>query len=169
MRWPILDLQRKKFTKLVSLGFKRHARQGRGLDGGRDDGANLIKQWPVLGMYQPDAIATFRDDGHTYLVTANEGDVREYTGLNAAGNEAVEIEDITLDPVAFPDWATIQSRPLGIGRLKVTASTATPTATVISTSSSRSGRARSQSGRKTEISCSTAATISSRLPPPRTR
>ncbi len=116
----ILDLQRKKFTKLASLGFKRHARQGRGLDGGRDDGANLIKQWPVLGMYQPDAIATFRDDGHTYLVTANEGDVREYTGLNAAGNEAVEIEDITLDPVAFPDWATIQSRPLGIGRLKVT-------------------------------------------------
>lgn len=29
-------------------------------------------------------------------------------------------QDITLDPVAFPDWATIQSRPLGIGRLKVT-------------------------------------------------
>jgi hypothetical protein len=118
--FAILDLRRKKITKLVSLGFKKHSRQGRGLDGGRDDGANLIKQWPVLGMYQPDAIATFRHGGDTYLVTANEGDVREYPGLNAAGTEAIEIEDITLDPVAFPDWATIQSRPLGIGRLKVT-------------------------------------------------
>jgi hypothetical protein len=71
-------------------------------------------------MYQPDAIATFREDGRTYLVTANEGDVREYDGLNAAGNEAVEIEDIALDPDAFPDAATLKSRTDGIGRLKVT-------------------------------------------------
>jgi hypothetical protein len=118
--FAIVDLKQKKVTSLVPLGFKRHARRGNGLDGGRDDGANKIARWPVLGMYLPDAIATFRENGETYLVTANEGDVREYPGLNAAGTEAVEIEDITLDPVAFPDWATIQSRSLGIGRLKVT-------------------------------------------------
>ncbi len=71
--------------------------RGNGLDGGRDDGGNKIATWPVLGMYQPDAIAAFSDRGETFLVTANEGDVREYDGLNAAGNEAVEIEDIVLD------------------------------------------------------------------------
>ena len=116
----MIDLKRKKVTSLVALGFKRHAIRGNGLDGGRDDGGNKIARWPLLGMYQPDAIAAFRDKGETFLVTANEGDVREYDGLNAAGNEAVEIEDITLDPDAFPDAATIQSRELGIGRLKVT-------------------------------------------------
>ena len=50
----------------------------------------------------PTRSPTFTDKGTTFLVTANEGDVREYAGLNAAGIEAVEIEDIALDPVAFP-------------------------------------------------------------------
>ncbi len=116
----VVDLKKKEVTKLVGLGFKNHSRVGRGLDGGRDDGAIAIKQWPIRGMYQPDAIASFKHKGDTYLVTANEGDVREYSGLNDAGEESVEIEDIVLDPVAFPDAATIRSRPAGIGRLKVT-------------------------------------------------
>jgi 2',3'-cyclic-nucleotide 2'-phosphodiesterase / 3'-nucleotidase / 5'-nucleotidase len=116
----VIDLKDKKVTKLVGLGFKDHSRAGRGLDGGRDDGANAIKQWPIRGMYQPDAIAAFKHEGDTFLVTANEGDVREYSGLNDAGEESIEIEDIVLDPTAFPDAATLQSRPDGIARLKVT-------------------------------------------------
>ncbi|HKY19987.1 MAG TPA: choice-of-anchor I family protein [Vicinamibacterales bacterium] len=116
----IIDLKQKTVTKLVGLGFKDHSQAGQGLDGGRDDGGNKIKTWPVLGMYLPDAIATLFSKGRTYLVTANEGDVREYAGLNTAGTEAVEIEDIPLDPTAFPNAATLQSRPLGIARLKVT-------------------------------------------------
>jgi hypothetical protein len=47
--------------------------------------------------------------------------VREYAGINAAGTEAVEIEDIPLDPTAFPQAGTLQHRTLGVGRLKVTA------------------------------------------------
>ena len=35
----------------------------------------------MLGMYQPDGIAAFTEKGQTFLVTANEGDVREYDGL----------------------------------------------------------------------------------------
>ena len=121
----ILDLQSRQFVKLVGLGFKDHSQSGSGLDGSRDDGANAIRTWPVLGIYQPDAVATFRHQGQTFLVTANEGDVREYEGLNAPkasdrDEEAVEIEDIALDPTAFPNAATLQSRAAGIGRLKVT-------------------------------------------------
>lgn len=40
-------------------------------------GAIHINNWPVKGMYQPDAIAHFAVDGETYLVTANEGDTRD--------------------------------------------------------------------------------------------
>jgi choice-of-anchor I-like protein len=118
----VLDLTAKTFTSLIALGYKDHSLDGNGLDGGRDDGAIRIRTWPVLGMYQPDGIATFQQQGATYLVTANEGDVREYPGLNAAGVESVEIEDILLDPTAFPPVVSgeLQSRPLGIGRLKVT-------------------------------------------------
>lgn len=58
-------------------------------------------------------------------MTANEGDVREYSGLNApkpssTDDESVEIEDIALDPLAFPKAAQLQDRAAGIGRLKVT-------------------------------------------------
>lgn len=121
----VVDLKAKAVTALVGLGFKDHSQAGRGLDGGRDDGVMAIRQWPIRGMYQPDAIAMFTHQGQTYLVTANEGDVREYDGLNApkttgTNDERVEIEDIALDPTAFPNAAVLTSRPAGIGRLKVT-------------------------------------------------
>ena len=119
----LIDLKENRVTRLVGLGFKDHSIEGAGLDGGRDDGANRILPWQVRGMYLPDAIASFRHGNETLLVTANEGDVREYAGLNAAGTEVVEIEDIALDPVAFPAAlaTTMKSRPNGIGRLKVSA------------------------------------------------
>jgi DNA-binding beta-propeller fold protein YncE len=121
----IVDLKQKVVTRLVGLGFKNHGEIGMGLDGGRDDGTIAIRRWPLRGMYQPDALATFKHQSDTYLVSANEGDVREYAGLNApkpnaTGDESVEIEDIRLDPTAFPNAATLQDRVLGIGRLKVT-------------------------------------------------
>ena len=116
----IVDLKAKAVTQLVGLGFKNHSLPGNGLDGNRDDRVIGIKPWPVWGMYHPDAIVTHRNGNTTYLITANEGDVREYAGL-PGGTEAVEIEDIVLDPVAFPQAATLRDRTLGVGRLKVTA------------------------------------------------
>ena len=112
-----IDLKARKVVALTGLGFKDHSVAGRGMDATKDNAA-LVKTWPVLGMYMPDAIATFKQGNQTFLVTANEGDVREYDGLNAAGNEAVEVEDITLDPVAFPTAALLKSGA-GIGKLKV--------------------------------------------------
>lgn len=121
----IVDLQARRLVGVRGLGYKNHGAPGAGLDAGRDDGTNLIRTWPVLGMYQPDAIAAFRVGGRTYLATANEGDVREYDGLDApkeddTDEEAVEVEDIVLDPNAFPDRELLQNRSEGIGRLNVT-------------------------------------------------
>jgi uncharacterized cupredoxin-like copper-binding protein len=117
----ILDLKQKKVTKLVALGFKDHSVSPNGLDAGVTDGVNIVTR-PVLGMYQPDAIAALHRGNRTYLVTANEGDVREYDGLDAPKDEdqdveSVEIEDIDLDPIAFPNAAALKA---AIGKLKVT-------------------------------------------------
>lgn len=109
-----IDLTTRKVIALRGLGFKDHSVAGRGLDASVD-GKALIVTRPVLGMYQPDAIATFRSGNQTYLVTANEGDVRDYDGFE----EAVEVEDITLDPIAFPDAVELK-KSQGIGKLKVT-------------------------------------------------
>lgn len=52
-----------------------------GLDASDRDNLINIRNWPLFGMYQPDAIASFRACGENYLVTANEGDARDYDGF----------------------------------------------------------------------------------------
>ena len=54
--------------------------QGARIYGPSSGPAIRIRRWPILGMYQPDAIASYRVGGQTYLVTANEGDTRDYQG-----------------------------------------------------------------------------------------
>ena len=76
-----------------------------GLDASDRDNKINIRQWPVKGLYLPDAIASYKSRSHTYLVTANEGDAREYSGFQ----EAVRIGSVDLDPVAFPDPAVRDS------------------------------------------------------------
>ena len=52
----ILDIEKSVFTQLVGLGFKDHRQKGVGLDASDQDGGINIANWPVLGIYQPDAI-----------------------------------------------------------------------------------------------------------------
>jgi DNA-binding beta-propeller fold protein YncE len=100
----VVDVASATVTQLLPLGFKDHAWLGYGLDPSdrdllRADGSTAgrvrIGSWPVLGMYQPDGIAAFSAGGQTWLVTANEGDVREYAGAN---NEASRVATLTLEP-----------------------------------------------------------------------
>lgn len=53
----------------------------RGLDASDRDNVLNIRNWPLYGMYQPDGIAAFKTRGNNYLITANEGDARDYTGF----------------------------------------------------------------------------------------
>jgi len=114
----ILDIKAGVFTRLVGLGFKNHSRRGRGLDASDSDGGINIAKWPVFGMYQPDAIETYRVGGVTYLVMINEGDTRAFTGLN----EEARVSALALDPTVFPTAATLQ-QPANLGRLTVTNAT----------------------------------------------
>ena len=66
-------------------------------------------------MYMPDAISSYTYRGRTYIVTANEGDSRDYDGFS----EEERVEDLVLDPTSFPDAATLQMEE-NLGRLKTT-------------------------------------------------
>jgi len=116
----VLDLRRERFTAVVGLGFKNHDAPGNGLDASDKDGALNIQRWPVFGMYQPDAIASFRVRGRTYLLTANEGDAREWGSYK----EEARIKDLLaagkIDP-ASPVAALGADAQLG--RLTVTTAT----------------------------------------------
>jgi hypothetical protein len=87
-----------------------------GLDASDRDSRINIKPWPVLGMYLPDAIGSYRVRGRSYFVTANEGDTRQdWPGLA----EEARVKDLKLDPIAFPTGATLRTDS-NLGRLKVT-------------------------------------------------
>lgn len=111
----ILDIQTGVVTAIVPLGFKDQNVAPNGLDASNDDDAINIANYPVLGMYQPDAIAAFEIDGETYLISANEGDSRDYDGFS----EEARIADLTLDATAFPNAAELQQDSV-LGRLLVT-------------------------------------------------
>ncbi|MBT9316550.1 choice-of-anchor I family protein [Leptothoe spongobia] len=111
----ILDLDTETFTAVKSLGFKDHSLKGNGFDASNEDGGINIQTHPVLGLYQPDAIATYTVNGETYVVTANEGDARDYDGFS----EEERVKDLILDPTAYPNADELQQDE-NLGRLKTT-------------------------------------------------
>lgn len=107
-----IDLATLKVTDILPLGTKDFAEDDNAIDPSDEDGI-AIRPVPVLGLYQPDAIASYVGaDGKTYWVTANEGDTRD--------GEEIRISDAELDPAAFPDAESLQSDE-ELGRLTVSA------------------------------------------------
>lgn len=111
----VVDLNEAKVTAIVGLGFKNHAFEGNGFDASNKDEAINIQSWPVKGMYQPDAIEFFTVGGSSYLVTANEGDARDYDGFS----EETRVGKLNLDADAFP-VADYFQEDAQLGRLKTT-------------------------------------------------
>ncbi|MDT0634799.1 choice-of-anchor I family protein [Spectribacter hydrogenoxidans] len=99
-----IDIATASVDALIALGFKDHSIPGNELDAGNNDDRVNIRSWPLMGMYMPDAIASFEVGGQTYYVTANEGDAREYDALV----EEVKVEDVGIDPDIFADAAFLE-------------------------------------------------------------
>lgn len=110
----VLNLVSGTFIDILPLGYKSHALSA--LDASDRDGRINIATYPNLfGMYQPDAIALYEVAGQTYIVTANEGDARDYDTFS----EEARVRDLALDPIAFPNAAELQADEV-LGRLTVT-------------------------------------------------
>ena len=124
----ILDIASSTVTDIVPLGFKDHSLADSGftsfdginnssnmMDASNRDGGINFDNWPTLGMYQPDAIAAYEANGNTYIISANEGDSRDYDGFSEEGR----VKDLALDAAVFPDAATLQLDE-NLGRIKTT-------------------------------------------------
>jgi YVTN family beta-propeller protein len=111
----VIDVATATVSGLVPLGLKDHSLARNSLDASNEDGAIRIANWPVFGMYMPDGVASFEAGGATYLVTANEGDARDYECYG----EEDRVSKVDLDPTAFPDAAFLQEDS-ELGRLKIT-------------------------------------------------
>ncbi|BFM13104.1 choice-of-anchor I family protein [Simiduia litorea] len=115
----LVDIATATVTHIVPLGYKDHSLQGMGFDGNKNDDFPNIMNQPIFGMYMPDSIAAYSFNGKTYLITANEGDGREYiyaadsATCTGAGHtdlgddeclayaDEVALEDLNLDTSVF--------------------------------------------------------------------
>lgn len=114
-----VNLTTNSITAIKALGFKNHNTLANAIDV-TNVGSNVnIANWPIKGMYLPDAISHFNVGGSEYLITANEGDARADYG--AANNEETTIGAATysLDPTAFP-FASVMKSNANLGKLKCT-------------------------------------------------
>jgi len=112
----VLDLASAQFTDLLPLGSQDWSAPGNEHDASDRDLAVSLRSWPVRALLLPDAIASYRFRGQTFLVTANEGDAREwgdYADVTRLGSATYP-----LCADAFPDAASLK-QPANLGRLNV--------------------------------------------------
>ena len=118
-----INIKTSTVENLFALGFKNHALKRNGIDASNDDDAINIRPWPVKGMYQPDAISNYSVLGFNFLVTANEGDARDYDEFSEEVRVGEEDDEgnklVLLDPETFPNSEMLQMDE-NLGRLKIT-------------------------------------------------
>ncbi|WP_428611887.1 choice-of-anchor I family protein [Shewanella sp.] len=113
----VIDIAQKQVISIWPLGEKDFGAAQNAIDASdKDDRVNLQAYLGVVGLYQPDTIASFQWHGSDFVVTANEGDSRDYAGFS----EEVRAADLLLDPNHL-QYAAAQDKTQ-LGCLKVTTS-----------------------------------------------
>jgi len=108
-----IDVVKAEVVDIFAAGYKDHSVEGNGLDASNKDDAINIRNWPVYGMYQPDAIDSFTIDDQLYLITANEGDARDFEEKRVG---KLELSDVFGTPAEIDELQEDEN----LGRLNVT-------------------------------------------------
>ena len=88
----VLDVASKTFEGVYPIGFENYSKTPIDID--KKDDAYAPKTYEgLMGIRMPDAIAAYTVGGETYLVTANEGDAREW-GDEDAGTFYLNEEEV---------------------------------------------------------------------------
>ncbi|MEM9667726.1 MAG: choice-of-anchor I family protein [Pseudomonadota bacterium] len=92
--FAVVDIEQVAVTEIISFGTVDHSIAGNEFDPNDDDGINIVNA-PVRGLRMPDAIAVYEVDGNVFMVTANEGDGREFEFEDpATGDDEVVFTDV---------------------------------------------------------------------------
>ena len=113
----VVDLESATVSGIFALGMIDHFVSGNEIDpSDKDNFTAKIRKHKALGMFLPDAIASYQVGGQTYLVTANEGDSRDYDNFS----EEIRAEDLPAEGFVFAGGKGLIKNPKMLGRLKTT-------------------------------------------------
>lgn len=126
----VLDLSTKQFTSVHDLGEIDHSLPGFALDASDKDGAASLKNLPTLGMFMPDGMSTYTVNGKTYILTANEGDAKDYDGFSEEARVADLADRLSLNASHYGGFSQEELDAMmetltadeQLGRLKTTTS-----------------------------------------------
>jgi hypothetical protein len=104
--YAIVDLTVPVVTQIVPFGLKDHSIPSNSLDTSDEPDFIFNASWPIFGMYMPDGIDYYNVGGTAYLVTANEGDAREYDTFEE--ERKLDDADYNLDPTVFPNASILE-------------------------------------------------------------
>jgi hypothetical protein len=110
-----INLANNAINYVKALGTKNHNLLNNSFDVSNVTKGINLSNFPVKGLYLPDAISSYSVNGVNYLVTANEGDSRAYAGFS----EEKRIGTLTLDPTKFPNSGDLKNNYV-LGRLNAT-------------------------------------------------
>ena len=110
----IVDLTKKEITKVVALGFKDYSQTKNAVDVSNRDGVKLSTYPGVYGMYQPDTLASYNWKGATFILSANEGDARDWDAYSEEGRVSSLKRSADLTALQAEFYAAN-----GLGRLNV--------------------------------------------------
>jgi len=95
----LIDLTTNTLLDIFPLGLKDHSLPQNSLDTSDEPNFIFNSSWPIYGMYMPDAIDHYHVGGIDYIVTANEGDARDYNAFQE--ERKLGDSDYNLDPTVF--------------------------------------------------------------------
>ena len=108
--FAVVCLTNNTITSILPLGTKDWSDPANTVDFIEDGEINMTN-YPVRGMYQPDTVVSYEVGGETFYITANEGDGRDFYGLDEE-----KLKNLVLDTNVFPNAEWLQSE---IGSLRV--------------------------------------------------
>jgi 2',3'-cyclic-nucleotide 2'-phosphodiesterase (5'-nucleotidase family) len=112
-----IDLVNNTITSITAFDLKDHSLPQNSLDTSDETDFIFNSSWPILGMLMPDGVDSFNIGGVNYLITANEGDARDYSGY--AEERKLDDADYVLDPAVFSN-ADILALETNLGDINVT-------------------------------------------------
>jgi hypothetical protein len=111
----VVDLETERLVAIHALGYKSHFSASKGMDASPLDGKIDIRPRKVRSWYEPDQIAFVQTSAGPVLVTANEGDPRDF---GPSFMETKRVAELVLDEAQFPRRSVMQ-RLDRLGMLRV--------------------------------------------------
>lgn len=110
-----IDIINGQITSVWAMGTKDFNQLGNGFDASDNSGFIHLSNYNVKAFFIPDAIASYSVGGKNYIISANEGDEKEYDNFE----ERTTVAALSLDTNVYPNASVIKENH-HLGRFRVT-------------------------------------------------